>query len=108
MKHEFKARPVYLQRDTRIAAHFTTCFLALVIFRYLEKKLGPYFTCGQIISSLRDMKFYKLNTDPSGFLPAYSRTEFTDALHDCFGFRTDYTIISRSDMNRLIASTRKK
>lgn len=108
MKHEFKARPVYLQRDIRIAAHFTTCFLALVLFRYLEKKLGPCFTCSQIVSGLRGMKFYKLNTDPSGFLPAYSRTEFTDALHDRFGFRTDYEIISRSDMNRLIASTRKK
>jgi transposase len=108
MKHEFKARPVYLQRDIRIAAHFTTCFLALVIFRYLEKKLGPCFTCAQIVSGLRDMKFYKLNTDPCGFLPAYSRTEFTDALHDCFGFRTDYEIISHADMKRLIASTRKK
>lgn len=108
MKHEFKARPVYLQRDIRIAAHFTTCFLALVIFRYLEKKLGPRFTCAQIVSGLRDMKFYKLNADPCGFLPAYSRTEFTDALHDCFGFRTDYEIISRIDMKRLIAATRKR
>ena len=108
MKHEFRARPVYLQRDIRIAAHFTTCFLALVIFRYLEKKLGPRFTCCQIVNGLRDMKFYKLNTDPSGFLPAYTRTEFTDALHDCFGFRTDYQIISRADMSRMIASTRKK
>ena len=37
MKCEFKARPVYLSRDDRIQAHFTTCFLALVVYRYLEK-----------------------------------------------------------------------
>ena len=34
MKSEFKSRPVYLSRDDRIKAHFTTCFLALTIFRY--------------------------------------------------------------------------
>ena len=108
MKHEFKARPVYLQRDARITAHFTTCFLALVLFRHLEKMLGHRFTCDQIVSGLRDMKFYKLPLDPAAYLPAYTRSELTDALHDSFGFRTDFTIISRSDMKRLIRLTKKK
>ena len=108
MKHEFKARPVYLQRDVRITAHFTTCFLALVLFRYLEKMLGHRFTCDQIVSGLRDMKFYKLPLDPSAYLPAYTRNDFTDTLHDSFGFRTDYTIISRSDMKHLISLSKKK
>ena len=36
MKSEFKARPVYLSRDERIEAHFTTFFVALVIYRLLE------------------------------------------------------------------------
>jgi transposase len=35
MKSEFKPRPVYLSRDDRIQAHFTTCFLALTLYRYL-------------------------------------------------------------------------
>lgn len=39
MKTEFKARPVYLQRDDRIRAHFTTCFISLMIYRLLEKKI---------------------------------------------------------------------
>ena len=39
MKSEFKARPVYLSRDDRITAHFTTCFLSLVLLRFLEKRL---------------------------------------------------------------------
>ncbi len=30
IKSEFKARPVYLQRDDRITAYFTTCFLSLI------------------------------------------------------------------------------
>ena len=39
MKSEFQARPVYLQKDNRILAHFTTCFIALTVFRYIEKRL---------------------------------------------------------------------
>lgn len=106
MKHEFRARPVYVRRDTRITAHFTVCFLSLVLFRYLEKKLGHKYTCEQIITGLRNMKFLKVND--YGFLPAYTRTEFTDNLHDAFGFRTDYQILSKADMRKIISQTKKK
>ena len=62
MKTEFKSRPVYLSREDRIKAHFTTCFLALVIFRYLEKKLNEEYTAEQIIETLKNMNFnYKTN-----------------------------------------------
>lgn len=37
MNTEFKASLVYLQRDDRILAHFTTCFISLMIYRLLEK-----------------------------------------------------------------------
>jgi transposase len=39
MKQEFKARPAYLSRDDRITAHFATCFIALIVYRILERKL---------------------------------------------------------------------
>ena len=39
-KTEFEARPVFLQRDDRIKAHFLTCFLALLLYKYLEKKVN--------------------------------------------------------------------
>ncbi len=39
MKTEFKARPVYLRKEDRIKAHFITCYIALFVFRVLEKKL---------------------------------------------------------------------
>ena len=44
LKYDFKSRPVYLSRDDRITAHFTTCFLALTVYRYLEKRLNERFT----------------------------------------------------------------
>ena len=40
MKSEFEARPVYVQRDDRIKAHFLTCYISLLVYRLLEKKLG--------------------------------------------------------------------
>ena len=39
MKSEFEARPVYVQRDDRIKAHFLTCYISLLVYRLLEKKL---------------------------------------------------------------------
>lgn len=106
MKSEFKARPVYLSRDDRIKAHFTTCFLALLIYRFLEKKLGDKFTCSEIIQGLVDMNFFELKGE--GYTPSYTRTDFTDSLHDAFGFRTDYEIITSSQMKKIFNLTQKQ
>lgn len=103
MKTEFKARPVYLQRDDRIKAHFTTCFISLIIYRLLEKKLDEKFTCSEIISGLRDMNFYKIKGE--GYVPTYTRTDFTDTLHEKFGFRTDYQIVSIKQMKKIFKDT---
>ena len=104
MKSEFKARPVFLSRDDRIEAHFTTCFLALVLFRFLEKKLQDKFTFHEIIDGLREMNFLEIKG--SGYVPTYTRTDFTDALHEAFGFRTDYQIVSSQNMKKIIKVTK--
>lgn len=106
MKHEFDARPVYVRKDTHITAHFTICFLALVLFRYLEKLLGHKYTAEQIIKGLRNMKFLKCGD--AGYAPAYTRSHFTDDLHEAFGFHTDYEILSKSRMRHIISITKKR
>ena len=40
MKTDFEARPVYLSREDRIRAHFLICYLALLFYRIIEKKLS--------------------------------------------------------------------
>lgn len=95
MKTEFKARPVYLQRDDRIQAHFLTCFISLLIYRILEKKLDDKYTCEQLIKTMQSMNMTDVR---EGYIPAYTRTEITDALHANAGFRTDYEIIRRREM----------
>jgi hypothetical protein len=106
MKHEFKARPVYLQRDDRIKAHFATCFISLVIFRYLEKILLERHTCGEIIETLRGMNFLKAKSE--GYIPAYTRTDLTDDLHLFFGFRTDFEIVTNRQMKEICKAAKQK
>jgi transposase len=106
MKNEFKARPVYLQRDDRIKAHFLTCFISLLIYRILEKRLNEAFTCPQIIRELREMNFYELQSE--GLIPTYTRSDFTDALHEVFGFRTDYQIIPVRDVKNILKHTKTR
>jgi hypothetical protein len=104
MKSEFRARPVYLSRDDRITAHFIICFIALVVYRLLEKKLGEQYTGGEIVQGLRDMNFYEVKGE--GFVPTYRRTDFTDSLHDVFGFRTDYQIVPMRQMKKIFKTTK--
>ena len=106
MKTEFKARPVYLQREDRIKAHFLTCYIALFIFRILQKQLGSQFTCEDIISTLKKMDLTK-TSDGAGFIPSYTRTDLTDCLHQHAGFRTDYQIMTGRQMRSVIAQSRK-
>ena len=105
MKSEFKARPVYLSNDDRIEAHFTTCFISLIIYRFLEKKLNEKFTCHEIIGGLKGMDFYEVKGE--GYVPTYTRTNFTDALHEAFGFRTDYQIVNTGMMKKIVRETKK-
>jgi transposase len=104
MKSEFKARPVHLSRDDRIKAHFATCFMSLMLFRMLEKRLGEKVTCPEIIRTLKGMEFLKV--DKEGYVPTYTRTDLTDKLHEAFGFRTDYKINTTSAMKKIFKITK--
>ncbi len=105
MKTEFKARPVYLSRKDRITAHFMTCFIALIVYRILEKKLNERYTCDEIIKTIRNMNMMVIPGE--GYIPTYTRTDLTDALHETFGFRTDYQIISQKNMRKILNQTKK-
>ena len=107
MKSEFEARPVFVRREDRIKAHFLTCFISLLAYRLLEKKLGEEFTCSQILETLRNMNVTLLSKD-SGYIPSYKRTKITDKLHSSFGFRTDYEFTRKSTMRTIIKGTKQK
>ena len=51
------------------------------------------------------MKFYSVPDE--GYVPTYTRTDFTDALHEAFGFRTDYEIVTTKQMKKIFKDTKK-
>ena len=104
MKSEFKSRPVFHSKDEMIKAHFVTCFLALIVYRYLEKTLDEKYTVSEIIETLRNMEVKLDNGD--SYTPNYIRTDLTDALHDKFGFRTDFEVISEKNIKKIIKKTK--
>ena len=105
LKTDFESRPVYVSREDRIRAHFLTCYLALLIYRLLEKRIGDGYTSGQIIQTLREYNLLRINGE--GYIPEYTRTQLTDRLHDEFGFRTDMEIIPTRKMKSILAQTKK-
>ena len=105
MKSEFEARPVYARREDRIKAHFLSCYISLLIYRLLEKKLQGEYTCEQILRTIRSMQVTLLPQN-TGYIPSYKRTDLTDELHKTFGFHTDYEFISKSSMRSIIKETK--
>lgn len=99
MKTDFSARPVYVQREDRIQAHFLVCFLALLIYRLLEKKLEKKYTCEDILTALRAYEF--ADVQGQGFMPIYESNSLTDALHKICGFETDYEFITKRKMKEI-------
>ncbi len=100
MKSDFLARPVNLSREDRIKAHFMTCFISLLIYRLLEKKLDYKYTSTQILSTIRSM--IMLEHKGLGFEPVYERTQLTDDLHTLFKFNTDYEIVSYKKIKKIL------
>ena len=99
MKTDFSARPVYLQDENRIKAHFLICFLSLTIYRYLEKKLNLQYTCEELLGTLKAMNFASI--EGQGFMPLYRRSKLTDTPHDISGFNTDYQFITKRKMKEI-------
>ena len=92
-------RPAFVRLEDRIKAHFLTCFLALLVYRILEKKLGGGYTCEMVLETLRGMDFADIESQ--GYMPLYKRSKLTDQLHEAGGFRTDYQFITKQKMREI-------
>ena len=106
MKTDFSARPVYLQDENRIQAYFLICFLALTIYRFLEKKMDLKYTCEELLETLKAINFAEIQEQ--GYIPLYKREAITDDLHEACGFRTDYQFITKSKMRTIQKKSKRK
>ena len=106
MKSEFKARPVYLSREDRIKAHFLTCFLALVLFRYLEKNLEEKYTVTEIIDTLKNYQFREFKG--YGYSHTYTPNEITEYINHKFNIETSVEIIPYKKMKKICKLLKNK
>lgn len=104
MKSEFKARPVFLQKEERIKAHFTVCFLSLLIYRILEKeKLKEKYTTQEIITTLKNMITNKI--EGVGYKQLYKKTDITTDLNNNYDFNLDKEFIGLKNMKKLLKNS---
>lgn len=88
MKTDFSARPIYHYKNERIETHLLICFLALLIYRLLERKLSGKYSSNEILETLRSMNFLQLK---EGFIPLFDNNEVTKDIAEVF----DYKYIER-------------
>ncbi len=95
----FKSRPVYVWKNEHIDAHFATCFLALVLIRLLELKLGRKYPVKRILQSLKEYKCVPLDANTWKFI------YYDDILKDCgreLNMKLNNKYRTRQEIQRLL------
>lgn len=105
LKTDFQARPVYVRTEQSVTSHFLVCFLALLIYKLLEKKLNKKYTCDEILDTLKAINFADIQEQ--GYMPLYERNRITDDLHDICGFRTDFNFITKQKMRTIQKNSKR-
>ncbi len=105
MKSEFNARPVFHSNEESIKAHFLICFLALTVYRYLEKELDKKYTVGEIIDTLKNYTLRELQG--YGYIPNYEPTKIIDALHEKFKIETNKEINDYKKIKKIINKSKE-
>jgi transposase len=103
-KSDLEARPVYVSRSDHIEAHFLTCFVALLITRLLQKRLGRKHSPARLIESLARACCARIDTN------RFMCFHYDEVLEDVgaelkIDFCTKYRTLL--DIRKLIGATKK-
>ena len=98
-KTEFESRPVYVRTNDHIDAHFSTCFIALVLIRLLQTKLGNKYPVGIILDSLRKYNCTKLDVNTYQFL---YYDEILRACEEAFGIELNNKYRNQLQVRRML------
>jgi len=96
-------RPVFLRTDAHINAHFLICFIALLISRVIEMRLGYRFSIARITDSLQQVACSYL--DQNFWLFDYV-DEVTDELNRVFGFDFGRRVMAVRDIKNILAGSK--
>ncbi len=113
MKQEFNFRPVNHYKDDRIKAHFTLCFLSLLIYRYIQKMCHESnydslknITDEKLITTMRDYKLSIIKKDY--YVPAFNLTPEILDLENLFNIFLSREAMTPSIINKEIRKSLRK
>ena len=106
LKTDFDARRAYTSTPENIRGHFAICYISLLIYRILERKLflldtsNNHFTTNQIISTIRNMKVYE-EEDKKVYRSIYTGSSVLDALEKLFNNKLNRKHYNYFTLNKL-------
>jgi ribosomal RNA small subunit methyltransferase A len=103
-KSDLETRPVYLSRNDHIQAHFLICFVALVIARLLQLRLGNKYTIPKIVESLNKASGSLLEENWYVF---NHTDEITEAITETLGIDLSRKYLRLGDIKKLLGATKK-
>ena len=104
-KSTLGARPVYLQTYEHINAHFLTCFIALLIARIVELRLGGNYTIDKITETLRKVSCSKI--DQNIWLFDFA-DDVTDAMNESFGTDFGKKVLTLKEIRTNLGAAKKR
>lgn len=104
-KSDLEMRPVYVRAPQRIRAHFFVCFIALLVLKLMQKRLGVAFPVGQIRKTLSSMNLVKF--EAFGYVPAFDRTPLTEKIQENAKIRIDRQINTPAQLRANYRAARK-
>jgi transposase len=103
-KGDLNARPVFVARRDHVEAHFLVCFIALVILRLIQKKLGGAYSTTRIVESLRNVNCIGIDTNRYVF--GY-RDAVVDALGEAMGINFLFKYRTQLDIRKALGETKR-
>lgn len=97
-------RPVYLRTNEHINAHFLICFIALLIARIVEARLGGKYTISKITETLQNVACSHL--DQNLWLFNYA-DEVTDECNAVFGTDFGRKVMTLQEIKKNLGNTKK-
>lgn len=103
-KSELEARPVYVSREDHINAHFLSCFIALVILRLLQKRLGGHYSAAAIIDCLNRIA---CSLEQENIYMFDYRSDLSDAIGVTLGIDFTKKRLRLADIKNILAASKK-
>lgn len=103
-KSVLKTRPVFVYKPEHIGGHFLVCFIALMLLRLVELRLGNRYPAERIVEVLREVTCSHLDTNH--YLFNYA-DEVTDAMNAEFGTDIGLKVMTVNGIRKSIAMTKK-